>query len=212
MRERLFFLWIHPASERRHLIFIMSDPVESSSKKRSFTACSLFAWAMLFVIWVILSGKIDLFHLGMGVLTVVGLIWLHRGLDPLRPVDSPRLRIGRMIIYFIWLFKEMILSALFVAREILRKDVKIKPQLLHFEAEQPTVLNAVIFGHSITLTPGTITLDLEDNRYLVHALTDETARGVLEGSMSQKVAKLSIDDPLEKPRLLTKPEITELWT
>lgn len=190
----------------------MENPTESVPKKRKSVAEAWLAWLSLFFVWVILSGKFDAFHLGMGALTVLGLRWLHRGLEPLRAAGSPTLRVGRLIVYSVWLFKEMIMSALFVAKVILKTNHELEPELVHFEAEQPTVLNAVIFGHSITLTPGTITLDLEDNRYLVHALTKETARGVIDGSMSRRVAKLSTDAEVAKPRTLPEPIITNLWT
>lgn len=189
----------------------MASPDESASKKRIFRPGALVPWGLLFVVWVILSGKFDPFHLGMGVLTLFGVAWLQRGLAPLSKPENPPLRLERVLGYGLWLFKEMIQSALLVAQEILRKDIQIEPQLVHFEAEQPSVLNAVIFGHSITLTPGTITLDLRGDRYLVHALTCETAQEVLDGGMSQRVAKLSCDETVASPRPLPESEIARTW-
>ena len=189
----------------------MDEPTDTKLKQSSLSISTVLPWVLLFGVWVLLSGKFDAFHLGMGVLTILGLVWLHRGLEPLSSEDCPPLRMGRFFLYCFWLFKEMIVAALLVAKEILRKDIRIDPQLIHFEAEQPTVTSAVIFGHSITLTPGTITLDLEENRYVVHALTDETARGVIEGSMSQRVAKLYCNDTVSSPRVLPEPEIKHTW-
>lgn len=170
---------------------------------------AVLAWAALFVMWVILSGKFDAFHLGCGVVTVGVLIWLHRGLEPFRPQGAPGIRLLRLIPYMFWLTKEMVVAALQVAVVILRPKGRLDPRLFRFESEQPNLLNAVIFGHSITLTPGTITLDLENDRYLVHALTPGGARGVIHGSMHRRVARLTSDRPVAPPRPLPHPKPTD---
>ena len=182
------------------------DP--NRSKRLSVEA--VLAWTGLFGMWVVLSGKFDGFHLGCGVATVAVLIWLHRALEPFRPPGSSEIRMRRLVPYVAWLIKEMVVAAVHVAIVILRPQGRLDPRLIRFESEQPTLLNAVIFGHSITLTPGTITLDLQEDRYLVHALTLEGARGVIEGSMHRRVARLTSDRPVAPPRLLTPPDPTEL--
>ena len=68
--------------------------------------------------------------------------------------------------------------------------MKISPRLIRVRASQKTVLGHVVYANSITLTPGTISLDLRDGAILVHALTDETAEGVLNGEMNARVARL----------------------
>ncbi|MCH7225606.1 Na+/H+ antiporter subunit E [Haloferula sp. A504] len=169
---------------------------------RRLSVEAVLAWSALFVMWVILSGKFDAFHLGCGVVTVGALIWMHRALEPFRPHGSGEIRLRRLVPYMFWLAKEMLVAAVHVAIVILRPKGRLDPRLIRFESEQPTLLNAVIFGHSITLTPGTITLDLEDDRYLVHALTPGVARDVIEGSMHRRVARLTSDRPVATPRLL----------
>lgn len=57
------------------------------------------------------------------------------------------------------------------------------------------MVHHVLFANSITLTPGTLTVDLKGDRYLVHALSSKTAADLLEGSMSRKVARLSPGKP-----------------
>lgn len=166
---------------------------------------TLLAWAGLYGIWVILSGKFDVFHLGLGLATVFLLAWLHRGLEPFRRPGDPSIRASRLAPYIVWLSFEMFLSAVHVAKVILRPRGQLAPRLIHFECEQPSKLNAVIFAHSITLTPGTITLDLDDGRYLVHALTPHTADGLIRGQMARRVARLATDEPIAPPRLLDPP-------
>lgn len=174
----------------------------SVRQKRETNRETFLAWAGLYAIWVILSGKFDYFHLGCGLATIGLLIWLHRGLEPFRGDGGPAIRASRLAPYVLWLAKEMFMSAVHVAKVILRPDPQLDPRLIRFESEQPSLLNAVIFAHSITLTPGTITLDLEGDRYLVHALTPLTAQGVIEGSMARRVARLATNTPVARPRLL----------
>ena len=61
---------------------------------------------------------------------------------------------------------------------------------MRVRALQKTPLGQTIFANSITLTPGTLSLEVEDGSVLVHALTAESAAGVLEGSMNRRVARL----------------------
>ncbi|MEX1099024.1 MAG: Na+/H+ antiporter subunit E, partial [Bacteriovoracaceae bacterium] len=52
----------------------------------------------------------------------------------------------------------------------------------------------VVLGNSMTLTPGTLTLDIEDDRFLIHALTRETAQVLIDGPMPRKVARLFVNE------------------
>ncbi len=152
----------------------------------------ILAGVVLFGMWVLLSGKLEVFHLGVGVLSVWGALWMHAHMPQLELVDHPLLRPFRCITYLIWLLWQMVLSALHVAWVILRRENSgLDPRLIAFKSPQPSLVQSVLFGNSITLTPGTLTLDLQDNRYLVHALTDETASDVLSGNMAKRVAYLS---------------------
>ena len=100
-------------------------------------------------------------------------------------------RLGlRWIPYAPWLLLEIIKSNLDVARAILSKDLKIQPQLVRVKASQKTDMGRVIYANSITLTPGTITLDVRGDEFLVHALLDATADGVRSGEMDRRCAAL----------------------
>ena len=67
---------------------------------------------------------------------------------------------------------------------------KIQPQLLRVRARQRSALAQVIHANSITLTPGTITLDLRNGELLVHAVSPDTAAGVLAGDMDRAATRL----------------------
>ena len=73
---------------------------------------------------------------------------------------------------------------------ILSPSLPIRPRILQVEASQETDIARVIYANSITLTPGTVTLDVRDGKLLVHALTTDSAEGLLSGEMDRKVSAL----------------------
>lgn len=162
--------------------------------------------ALLFGLWVLLSGKLEAFHLGVGVLTVMFVVWQMGVLPPMDAGDNHRLRYHRFVPYAFWLLWEMLLSALYVARVVISPRRHLDPQMVEFHSDQPSLLSAVILANSITLTPGTLTIDLTDNRFVVHALTTKTARGLLEGDMPQRVARLFSDTPPPPVKVINPPK------
>ncbi len=152
----------------------------------------LLAGVVLFGLWALLSGKPDAFHLGIGVLTVIGVLWMHARLPEIEAKEHGLLRPLRFLFYIFWLLGEMLKSAMHVAKVIIRPGPsRPDPRLVAFESPQPSLVQGVVFANSITLTPGTLTVDFQDGRYLVHALTAETAADVLSGNMAGRVARLS---------------------
>lgn len=102
-----------------------------------------------------------------------------------------RIRINfRLPLYFPWLLKEIIKSNMHVARLILTNSKEISPQLVTIKPSQKTNTGIAVHANSITLTPGTISIDIENNQLLVHALSSHTAQGVLNGDIDKKVTNL----------------------
>ena len=100
-------------------------------------------------------------------------------------------RFFETIKYFIWLIREIILSAIAVSKIAWRKNLKIVPILKPIISIQNTKLGLVTYANSITLTPGTVTLSLEGNKLLIHALDIEFMNG-LEEDMDKRVEKIII--------------------
>lgn len=150
------------------------------------------------IFWLLLSGHYDLFHILLGVISVSWVILLNWKLPPAMSHPGgiePALRWRRLVLYLPWLFKEMVLSALHVARATISPRASLSPTLVRFRSEQPNEMASVLLGNSITLTPGTLTIDIVRNEFLVHALTQNRADGLLTGKMQAKVARLFTDEP-----------------
>lgn len=146
-----------------------------------------------FAVWLLLSGKYDLFHMGAGLLAVGILLALDRrlGLADLGENDLPvRVHPVRALAYFPWLAWQMLLSSYDVAKVVLHPSMPIHPRLIRFSSKQPHTVARVVLGNSITLTPGTLTLDIEGDRYLIHALSEGSKEGLVSGDMQKRVARL----------------------
>jgi multicomponent Na+:H+ antiporter subunit E len=90
----------------------------------------------------------------------------------------------------VWLVKEVIVANIAVAACVWKGNGTINPRVIKITADQKTDLGKVIYANSITLTPGTVSIDLDGSEITVHALTDESAADLMTGEMNQRVCKV----------------------
>ena len=144
---------------------------------------------ILFAFWMLLSGHFAPFLLAMGVLSAIAVAMLGRRMDLVDHEGHPIQLSWRLIFYWPWLFKEIALSAWSVSCVILNPRLPISPTLVRAKTSQKTAVGLVTYANSITLTPGTISVDVSRGEILVHALTREAADGLLEGEMDRRVSR-----------------------
>ena len=146
---------------------------------------------ILVLAWALWSGHGEPLLMGFGVLSCLAVLGISRRME--RVVGADPLDYGlalRSLGYLPWLGREIIKANLDVARRILAVTPPIHSHLIRVHASQRTELGRVIYANSITLTPGTITLDLRDSDLLVHALSRAAAEGVQRGEMDERVRRL----------------------
>ena len=149
----------------------------------------LSAIVILFVFWLLLSGYFEPFLLAAGVGCSVGVVWLAHRMELIDDEGHP-IHLGwRVLGYWPWLFKEIVKSAWAVARIILDPRLPVSPELLRVKASQKTAVGVVTYANSITLTPGTISVEVLPGEILVHALTHAGAEGLREGEMDRRVTR-----------------------
>lgn len=160
-------------------------------------ASSVGLGAVLFAFWVLLSGKLDAAHLGAGAVAAALIALVTRKLHALPPAIGPAphapfadLRWARLLRYIPWLAFEVIVSSLHVAYVVVHPRLPIEPRVLKLKAGLPHPVARLVLANSITLTPGTVTMEVEGDEFVVHALTDASARGLEEGRMQRLVADL----------------------
>ena len=159
----------------------------------SLALALLIAW----ILWSGLTVYVDSDGIGANTLLVIWcvlsitlvLVILHR----MKVVDeegAPTHLFPRLFLYAPWLVWEVVKANIDVARRILTPSLPISPRMIKVKAGQRSDLGRVIYANSITLTPGTVSVDVEDSTILVHALTKEAADGVETGEMDRKVTRL----------------------
>jgi multicomponent Na+:H+ antiporter subunit E len=144
----------------------------------------------LFATWLLLSGVYEPFFFFLGALSCVITVYFANRMDVVDHESMPVHLTRRFPGYFLWLLKEIVKSNIDVTKCILARNMPIQPQVIRAKATQHDELGKVIYANSITLTPGTFTMDIDGDEFVVHALTDGTAGGVLGGDMDRRVTDL----------------------
>lgn len=141
----------------------------------------------LYVFWLVLSGYFTPFLLTIGIGSAVAILIFAQRMDVVDHEGHP-ISFGRSAIwYWPWLIKEIILSAWDVSKIIVNSRLPISPTMVCVRAGQKTSVGRVTYANSITLTPGTISVDIEGDEILVHALTREGAEALQAGAMDRRV-------------------------
>lgn len=142
--------------------------------------------------WLLMSGHYTPFILSLGGVSVLLVLYLTRRMDFFDKDTFQFSMKWKYLSYWIWLGKEIFNSNIAVAKVVLSPRLDISPRMIEFKSSQKTELGLVIFANSITLTPGTVSVDIEDDKIIVHALNAELPEGVLNGEMDSKVTALEV--------------------
>lgn len=148
---------------------------------------------LLMLAWILWSGYLKPLLLGLGVFSSILVVYLcHRmRLTETHLLDGRFLL--RLVRYWGWLAREVVRSSLDVTRIVLSPKLPISPTVAEFETRCTLATDQALLGNSITLTPGTLTIQIADGHFVVHALTEAAARDILAGEMDRRVAALRED-------------------
>jgi multicomponent Na+:H+ antiporter subunit E len=145
---------------------------------------------VLFVFWILLSASFEWIHLGLGLIFSFAVAWSNAG----HSTFVPKFRLwSRILLYFPWLFYKIVKSSLHLSKLILHPALPIDPQLISVESELNHHAAVVLLGNSITLTPGTITAEVDRNKLIVHALDKALSEDVTSKKIELKIAKIFRD-------------------
>jgi multicomponent Na+:H+ antiporter subunit E len=151
----------------------------------------LLTFVLLFALWVVLSGKFDVLHLTLGIISsaLVGYFSGDLLFSSMQGAGSRGLS-RRFVLYIPWLIYQILLSSLHLLRLSFHPRMKslIEPKIIRFRSRLKGDLALVTFANSITLTPGTITVSVSiDGDFRVHAIDRESAES-LPGEMEARIA------------------------
>lgn len=111
--------------------------------------------------------------LTLGVISIVLTLWIARRMRILDGETAPYVTVPQTIAYFAWLFVEIVKANVAVVRAVMSPDMAVSPTLTRIPTPQKSDIGKVMFANSITLTPGTVSVDIKDDHILVHALLSE---------------------------------------
>ena len=151
----------------------------------------LITTIVMFAFWILLSGEFTFILITSGV--VASLITAYLSHDIFVGKADLKTETGRVfkfIVYIPWLLWEIILANVEIAYLVLNPKPLVDPQIVRFKNDLKTDLGIVTLAHSITLTPGTVTVEADREEFVIHAIWQKSAEGIIGGEMQRKVKKI----------------------
>ena len=152
---------------------------------------TLVILALWYLAWLLWSGLYKPLLLTLGVLSCLLVLILAKRMDIFESKLYSLSLVMRLVPFWGWLGVELIRSNFSVARVVLSPRLDISPTVIRIDALSTGPVGQAILGNSITLTPGTVTLDDHEGFLYVHCLTRQGADALLEGEMNRRVAALT---------------------
>ncbi|MBR6955248.1 MAG: Na+/H+ antiporter subunit E [Clostridia bacterium] len=147
---------------------------------------------VLFAFWLLLNGRWTV-EIGLTGLVLSGLIylfiWRFMGYSPRREWALAK-RLPGLVVCLFFLLGEILRSALATIRLIWSPRRVAQPRLTSFRTPLETRKGKVLLANSITLTPGTITVDVREDRFLVHCLDNAFEEGLSDSAMQRRIRRL----------------------
>ena len=144
----------------------------------------------LAVFWLAISGHYTSLMLSLGAISIALIVYIAHRMDVVDHEAQPLHLTLKIPGYYAWLIKEIFLANLTVIKHIWLGNKSISPVFATITASQKTEIGKVIYANSITLTPGTVTVNLEGDKFLVHSLLQESIEDLKSGEMDRRVTQL----------------------
>jgi len=156
---------------------------------------TLILFVILLAIWLLWSGHYTPLLLSLGVASCAFVAWVAWRMGLVDREGVPIEILPRMLLYLPYLALEIVKANLDVARRIVSPRMPIGPRVFRTTASQKTDLGRTIYANSITLTPGTVSIDIEGDEITVHALTESAQAGVENDEMNRRVVRVEGQQP-----------------
>lgn len=153
---------------------------------------------VLSLFWLLLSGYIQPLLLSFGAVSVALVVLVLKRMDKLDP-ELKQFKFDFSIVrYFPWLLKEIMSSSFHVTKLIWRSPKDLSPTLAKISLKNIPKGKRVLYANSITLTPGTLSLDMNKHEITVHALQAASVEELQDGAMERKIVELWPNSGSEK--------------
>ncbi len=177
----------------------------SATRRLRWTVIGI-EFIIMFAFWLVLSGHFEIKFMAIGIGAAALVTFLTHDLlyssGPGEKTEKPaylfKCALG-MVLYLPWLVVAIVKANIQVAAIIIQPRMPINPGLLQFQSKLTKKVALVTLANSITLTPGTITVELANGKYLVHSLVPDSAGDLESGLMQNKVANVFCDSKETAP-------------
>lgn len=157
-------------------------------------------FVVLFVTWLVLSGQDSFIFLIYGAIACFLSCVLAVRMQVVDNEGHPFHLAFTAPLYWLWLLKEMLVSGLTVTRAVWLRT-PMRPSFAWVPLSQHSDLGRTVFANSITLTPGTVCVNVEPKRIFIHALDQSSIADLEAGKMDRRVTRLtSTSDDAENGR------------
>jgi multicomponent Na+:H+ antiporter subunit E len=160
------------------------------SRRSAAVGWTLRTAPVLAVFWLVLSGHVEPLPLALGALSVALVCWLAWRADLDRHHGMSARFALRLPLFALWLGMKVLVSALAVVRKAWSPRLVLRPVVAPTPARDLPELAQVVYANAITLTPGTLSLDIDDNHIEVHSLEPAGVEELREGAMLRRVRQL----------------------
>ena len=151
---------------------------------------TLSLFVTLAAFWLLNSGHYTLLMLSLGFASILLILVIAHKMDVVDQESQPLHLTSSIFGYYLWLVKEIIQANITVVKHIWLGKKSISPTLKKIKISQQTDMGKVIYANSITLTPGTVAIDLVDDEIIVHALLLKDIKSLETGEMDRRVTML----------------------
>ena len=152
---------------------------------------SFFLFVILLSLWLLMSGHYTFLITSLGVISCFFCVYLAKRANLIDNEGLPLFFLPRLLNYLLWLFKEIFNSNIGTAKAIITGN--INPEIFIVKSSQNTDVAKVTYANSITLTPGTVTIQINKDKFEVHALNSDFGNDVRSNVMDKKVKWLEGD-------------------
>ena len=149
-------------------------------------------YLIFFIVWIIFNGCITPEVILFGIIiAALMFLFICRFMDYSFKKEWKLIQLTPLLLqYFCILLWEIIKANIATAFFVLNQKVEVEPKLIHFSVTLQSDMARVILANSITLTPGTITVDLEGDTYTIHCLDDELATDIDDSVFVKKLRRI----------------------
>ena len=171
---------------------------------------AIVLFLVLLAFWLLLSARLSPVFLGMGVGSAALVAWLTHPLigKVLGPELGPRVLLRRgwyYVVYLVWLVGRIVPAGVQVAYHVLHPRLPINPGVLRFRTTLHSPIARTMLANSITLVPGTMTIEVDGDEFVVHAFIPSAADDLASARLQNRIADIFHEEHEAAPNVVWEP-------